>query len=172
MPEQDLPAALPEIRRTTESAQIRRVVKLLEKGVVRLDQEIRVRDTQIGTDANGPYWVLGLLEIYRGRMQFLHGGEQVEPPARFFGLFVPPCAMIQVKLVRSHSYSMALSSRRKLPFAIPHQPVVFKPCSRQCPESLDQVAHLLQQSTNFVPISRAQNPSPLAEKIKSVYSCT
>ena len=59
MPEQDLPAALPEIRRTIESAQIRRVVKLLEKGVVRLDQEIRVRDTQIGTDANGPYWALG-----------------------------------------------------------------------------------------------------------------
>ena len=172
MPEQDLPAALPEIRRTTESAQIRRVVKLLEKGVVRLDQEIRVRGTQIGTDANGPYWVLGLLEIYRGRMQFLHGSEQVEPPARFFGLFVPPFAIIQVKLVRSHSYSMAVTSLRQLPLEIPREPVVFKPCSRQCPESLDQVAHMLQQSTNFVPISRAQNPTPLAEKIKSAIDRT
>lgn len=156
----------PEIRRETQGGHVRRMVKRVENGLVRLDQEVWSKQRQIGTDITGPYWLFGLVEVFRGRISFLHGDQRIDPPAEFFGLFVPPYAMIQVELVQSHSYSMGLTSARPLPAELPQEPVVFKPRSRQCPDTLEAMADFVRQSSDFVIVSRAKAPSPLSQRVK------
>lgn len=164
--------ALPEITRTNGSAQIRRATKLLGEGLFRLDQEIRIRGTETGTDATGPYWFLACLRVRRGRVRFLRGAESVEAPGRVVGLFLPAYSLVQVKLIGSHTHSRALISRRPLPVAGPREPIAFKLRSTRFPDSVEQAAALLRQIPHALPVGRAVRPSPLAERVKQIIDRT
>ncbi len=159
-------AKSPIVVEKTEGYQVRRWVQRLDEGLVRLDQEIRVKDVQRGTDITGRFWIFGLIRTSRGRVEYLRGSERIAAPAELYGMFVPPYSVIEVMLTRSRSFSMALSSAGKLPETVPREPVVFIPSSHECPSSISEMVDLIRKSSNFIEVGRAKNPSPLAVRVK------
>ena len=103
------------VARKTDAYQVGRWVQRLDEGLVRLDQEIRVKDVQSGTDITGRYWVFGLIRTSRGRVEYLRGSERIAAPAELYGMFVPPYSVIEVMLTGSRSFSRGLSSAGELP---------------------------------------------------------
>ena len=154
------------VAKTTKGDQVQKWVRRVDEGLVRLDQEIRVKGVQRGADITGRFWVFGLIRTSRGRLEYLRGSERIAAPAELYGMFVPPYSVIEVMLTRSHSFSMGLSSAKKLPKTVPRAPVVFIPSRQECPSSISEMIELIRESSNFIDVGRARNPSPLAVRVK------
>ena len=155
------------VTKETESFYVRRWVQRLGTDLIRLDQEIRTDDARHGTDITGPYWMFGLIRLSRGRIEYLRGSETVAPPARFYGMFVPPYSVVEVTLNRSRSYSMGLVSATRLPKTLPSEPVLFIPSSQACPSSVQEMIAMIGASGDLIRVGRADAPSPLAVKVKN-----
>lgn len=161
-------AKVRKIQRQQQTGKVRRSVSRWGKGLVRIDQEILLRDRQLGMDATGPHWVFGLVEVRRGKLRFLHGEKRIDPGRRLFGLFMPPFEIVQVELIRIRSSSRALVSSSRLPKGAPRHAVLFRPASRRLPDSAEEVIRVLRRSHILAPASRAHCPTPVAERIKAV----
>lgn len=154
------------VAKKTEAYQVRRWIQRLDGGLVRLDQEILVPGVQRGTDITGRFWVFGLVRTSRGRVEYVRGSETIAAPAELYGMFVPPYSMTEVRLTRSRSFSLGLTSAAKLPMTVPREPVVFVPSSQECPSTVAEMVELLDRSSRFIEVGRDENPSPLAVRVK------
>jgi len=166
MPKTSSTAALQQIRRRTQTYELVEHIRTSQKKLLRLDQQVRVKGVETSINISGPCWLLALIEVRRGKTQFLCGQQRVDPPARRFGLFLPAWAIAQVEVDKAHYHSTALLSVTRLPDTFPAEPVLFRPHRWRCPRSLEEVCQLVERCRAFISVNRAPIPSLLSQRIK------
>ncbi len=72
---------------------------LVDNGVVRIAQQLRIDATRIGTDVAGPALIYATVEVKRGRLVYLRDDAEVAAP-RSFSLILPPFSVVQARLER------------------------------------------------------------------------
>jgi len=157
-----------KILRNSSSFSLCRLIQNAGGSHLRLDQDIRVSSPVSGWDTSGPFWTYGWIRIERGGLVYLHGNETVTPPSRNFALFLPPYSLAEVRIQKGRIRTQSFTSKEKLLGGMPPHPVIFRPGTRRCPESLAEVVRFLRDGREFVPVSRENLPSPFAAKIKGL----
>jgi hypothetical protein len=145
---------------------IKRRARIVEPGLIQINQVIDIAKTDIGTDVTGPYWILGFVDLKAGQISYYRGGTRVIPSSSFFGMFLPPYSIVQVELLKSISNNFGYASQYPLPSMLPKTPVLFQPNSKLLPESIDEALIAVKQATSFQEISRALNPSGVTLRSK------
>lgn len=146
----------------------RRVV-LVEPGLLRIDQRLRVPGVEIGTDVSGPACIFAVVEVRRGSVTYRHGNSEIRAPRRF-ALFLPPFAIVQASLARCDVSSVAVAFRPPTSDDLPREAVLYQdregaPDSRL--ETLDRL-RVMARVVSVTTIGRAPSPAPLAENAKSI----
>ncbi len=144
----------------------RRVVQV-ERGLLRIDQRLRIEGVEVGTDASGPACIYAVVRVSRGRVRYRCGSAFVSAP-RHFSLFLPPFGVVQASLERCTVTSVALCFRPDPGAGLPRQPVLLPAGGWSVPESSAEALGRLRHSTAATPVGRAPAPAPLAARTKTV----
>jgi AraC-like DNA-binding protein len=142
----------------------RRIVRV-DDGVLRIEQRLRIRACDIGTDVSGPACVYAQVEVTRGVVAYLTGDTRLSVPDDF-ELFLPPFAVVQASLERCEVITTAIAFRA--PNILSRQPVLL-PASRQGPvRSLEDIFERLSVAEHVMYVGRAPNPAPFATRAKAI----
>src|SRR4051812_39987290 len=104
-----------ELSTITDSDALKRIVRLTRDGFVRIDQRIRAKGTERGTDVTGRYWFLGIVTVHSGTIRFRHGDTWISPSSNPFAMFVPPYQLVEAELRNLSSTNRAIALARALP---------------------------------------------------------
>lgn len=144
----------------------RRVVKV-ERGLLRIEQRLRVAGVEIGTDASGPACVYAVVQVSRGVVRYRHGNASICSPRRF-GLFLPPFEIVQASLERCTVRSMALSFRSDACDDLPRRAVLVPADDLPAPQSGAEALERLRRGQAVTPVGRAPEPPALAAGAKAI----
>lgn len=133
--------------------------------MLRIEQRIRNRARDIGTDVSGPACVYAQVTVTRGTVAYLTGNARVSVPDHY-ELFLPPFAVVQASLERCEVTTVAIAFHA--PDEFPPEPVLV-PASRHGPlRSLDDILERVRVAENVRCIGRAHDPAPLATRAKAI----
>lgn len=144
----------------------RRVVQV-ERGLLRIDQRLRIEGVEVGSDASGPACVYAMVRVGRGTIRYRCGNSFVCVPRRF-SVFLPPFGVVQASLDRCTVTSIALSFRADASDDLPRQPVLLPADDLSVPESRAEALDRLRRCAAVIPVSRAPDPAPLAARAKVI----
>lgn len=144
----------------------RRIVQI-DRGLLRIEQRLRIPGVEIGTDASGPACVYAVVQVSRGTVRYRHGNSSICAPRRF-GLFLPPFEIVQASLERCTVTSIALSFRPDTCDDLPRQGVLLPADDRPAPQSAAEVFSRLRGGEAAVPVGRAPEPPALAATAKAI----
>lgn len=140
----------------------------LERGLVHCDRVHRFdQPVTTNTDASGPYWVLSVVTLERGRVSFLRGTERIDPDTKRYGVFIPPYGIIQSEFGRLWQRCEILVSKTIPAASFPREPVVFVPPDAPLPMTLASVPAFLERATKMKSVSRCPRPTPISRRAKS-----
>jgi AraC-like DNA-binding protein len=142
----------------------RRIVEV-DDGVLRIEQRLRIRGRDIGTDVSGPACVYAQVSVTRGTVAYLQGDTRVSVP-RCFEVFLPPFAIVQATLERCDVTTVAIAFRA--PGGLPQEPVLLPASSEGPVRSQDDVLQRLRVADKARYAGRAPNPAPLVARAKAI----
>ncbi|MGH9793228.1 MAG: helix-turn-helix domain-containing protein [Candidatus Acidiferrales bacterium] len=157
----------PPIEVSRRDVRLHRHVALIQPGLLRVAQEMRVRSRGVILEVSGPYWICGLVRVLRGGVRYRSGDRFVQPRGRLFGMFLPPFSITEIELIGSRTFSVGFLAEGGAPPDAPRQPVLFDPASDRLPASREHVLALLAKSGGLQPICREVNPPASATRLKS-----
>jgi AraC-like DNA-binding protein len=143
-----------------------RIVRV-DQGVLRIEQRIRIRFRELGTDVSGPACIYAHVQVTRGTVAYLHGNTRVTAPRRF-AVLLPPFAVVQTSLERCDVTSIAVAFRPLSSDRLPQQPVLLPAGADGPPRSRDDILQRLRAAGNGSEVGRALNPDPLAARAKAI----
>lgn len=144
-----------------------RSVTRIEQGTILIAQRLRVRGRASGFDVSGPFWICGLVRLIRGLIRYRCGERLLEPPGRWFGMFMPPYSVVEVDLVHCRALTLGFACTGSMPTGAPSQPNLFRPRTRRLPAGRRDILAMLQGSEHIAPVSREQNADHLARLLKN-----
>ncbi|MGH9790505.1 MAG: helix-turn-helix domain-containing protein [Candidatus Acidiferrales bacterium] len=156
----------PQIEVRRRGLRLRRHVSLIQPGLLRVAQEIAAAGRNSILEVSGPFWICGLVRVFRGGVRYRSGNRLVQPRGRFFGMFLPPYSIAEVELTGSRTFSVGFLVEGAAPPDAPRQPVLFEPASDRLPASPEDLLSLLAKSRGFQRICREDCPSPSATRLK------
>lgn len=134
-------------------------------GVLRIDQRVRVRRGDVGTDVSGPACVYAQVRVTRGSVVYLTGDRRVTVADRC-EVFLPPFAIVQAALSRCDVTTVAIACRPLR--GMPREPVVLPAANGRMPRSRAEVLERVRAADSLTSIGRAPAPSPLAAGAKAI----
>jgi AraC-like DNA-binding protein len=139
----------------------------LERGLVHCDRIHRFdRAVTTGVDASGPYWVLSVVSLERGRVRFVRDAERVVPSAKRYGLFIPPYGILQYEFHHVRQRCEILIGEAMSPGSFPREPIVFSPPRSTLPTALAAVPKFLADATDVRSVLRCSSPSAMSRRAK------
>lgn len=159
------------MRTPTRSAKIpaglqSRVVSMGKDGLVRIDQQFKIKGIQKGLDCIGRYWIFGVCEKRKGEIRYIRGPNEVVIPWKRFGIFLPPFSMVEAKLKDVHSANVGFLSSHPLPPNLPKTPIAFNLESGTAFHCLVDILKCIQNRGETIGIERGFCASAIAERIK------
>jgi len=148
-----------------------RVILPIAPGLVRIDQWIRIRGREIGTDASGPLCIYADVHVAGGPggVAYLQAGTTIPAPRRF-SIFLPPFALVQARLERCTIATRALACRPPRGL-IPASALLLPSSGASFPESMSDVLACLDRP-GVVEITRAVSPRRTAARVKALIDAT
>lgn len=143
----------------------RRIVQV-ERGLLRIEQRVRIARREIGTDVSGPACIYAVVRVRRGRVAYLHGDARVRAP-RSFAVLLPPFAIVQASLERCDVTSIALAFRPLSTDRLPEQPVMFSTTGDSPPRSKTDALSRFHAAATPVNIGRVHLTAPVAAEAKA-----
>jgi AraC-like DNA-binding protein len=156
----------PHERIIRQTAELRRLARRLEPGLIRIDQQLRLSGHHAGADVTGPFWTLGVVKLERGTCRYRHGDGFVEPPGTLWAMFLPPFSMVQVQLDGTHARNIGIASTRCLEVPVPSYAVAFSLDRLPNLTSLMDVERCLRARAEWTRVDRAPAPSSVARRAK------
>ena len=143
----------------------RRIVQA-EPGLLRIEQRLRLRGLEIGTDVSGPACIYAVVQVRRGTVAYLHGDSRLRAP-RGFALFLPPFSIVQAALERCDVTSVAVAFRPLPSDEFPRHAMLaaegaFGAASRI--EALERIRTI----AGWTNIGRNDDPAPPAANAKTI----
>ena len=142
----------------------RRIVRV-DDGILRIEQRIRIRTRDIGTDVSGPACIYAQIAVTRGAVAYLRGDTRVSVPGRC-ELFLPPFAVVQALLEHCEVTTVAIAFRA--PDDLRQEPVLLPVRRHVSVRSPEDIFERLSVAANLTSIGRAPNPAPLASRTKAI----
>jgi AraC-like DNA-binding protein len=137
-------------------------------GLIRLDQHTCCRETGIGLDVTGPYWIFALVRLRRGNVAYLRGEMTVTAPDHAYGVFLPPFSVVQCRLHATCADSRAVASGATPAADLPAHPVAFPTSLARVPSSVRRIEEAIRAGRPHVPIGRDHLPRPLSRQVKAL----
>jgi AraC-like DNA-binding protein len=143
----------------------RRIV-LVERGVLRIEQRIRIETCEIGTDVSGPACIYAHVTVMRGGLTYITGDAEVSAPVTF-ALFLPPFTIVQAVLRECDVASTAFAFRPsgEVPF---DGPLLFAAPDQKPPASIGDVESRLLQHRGAIAVGRSSGAQTIARNVKDV----
>lgn len=142
----------------------RRIIRVAHR-VLQIDQRIRVRRREVGTDVSGPACVYAQIRVTRGSLAYLTGDNRVIVADRC-ELFLPPFAIVQAALEQCDVTTFAIAFRA--PGGVLNEPVVLRAGEGPVLRSREEVLERLQTAKNVTYVGRAPDPAPVAARAKAI----
>ena len=137
----------------------------IDDGVLRIEQRIRLRGHEVGTDVAGPACIYAHVQVTRGTVAYLHGNTRVSVP-RCFELFLPRFAVVQASLDRCEATTVALAFRPV--DGLPHEPVLLAASNDFLVRHPDDVVPRVRAAEHVTHVGRAPGPARLAAGAKAM----
>jgi len=144
---------------------VSRRIAIREPGVLWIEQRIRTRGGEIGTDVSGPACIYAHVNIARGRLTYLVGETEVHAP-QTFAVFLPPFALVQAALDRCDVTSTAFAFRRPAAAVPFQQPVLLAAVDQRPPESMREVDGRLAHHVEAIAVARGSGAASRARHVK------
>lgn len=138
----------------------------VEPGLLRIEQRLRIRGLEIGTDVSGPACIYALVQVRRGAVAYLQGDARIRAP-RCFALFLPPFSVVQAALERCDVTSVAIAFRPLPSDELPRHAVLSAEGDRAAGSRVDALERM-RTLASWTNIGRSRDPAPLAAKAKSI----
>lgn len=160
------------VRARRQGCQVTRKVERLTDGLLRLDQRVRVSGCERGLDATGRFWMLAVVEVRHGAVEYISDRDRLTPPGRVFGVSAPPFSILEVVLNRSQSSSRGFVSTAQISPALPSEPVAFDVAFSEVPASISELVRKFAERSTTIRIGRCRRPLPLALRTKTAIDKT
>lgn len=131
----------------------------------RMDQVIQVHGEHDGYDATGPYWVVGIVKVKRGKIWFLRDGLKVEPDADLFVVAMPKGSVAAPILKNAFTINSAIYSKTKEPKLLPREPTIFSINVAPALRGLSEVDQVLEMAYDMKPIQRVSGPNAKSQRL-------
>jgi AraC-like DNA-binding protein len=143
----------------------RRIVQI-EPGLLRIEQRLRLRGLEIGTDVSGPACVYAVVHVRRGTVAYLHGESRIRAP-RDFALFLPPFSIVQAALERCDVSSVAITFRPRPSDDFPRHAMLVAEGALSAGSRLDALEHI-RTIGSWTNVGRDHDPAALAANTKTI----
>jgi AraC-like DNA-binding protein len=161
-----------QIRRKTTGCNVSRSVARTSSGLLRVSQSVNVTGKEQGLDATGRYWMLAVVEIEAGSIEYVCDNETVAVRESHFGIVAPPFSIIEVLLRGTRSRSVSYVSAGNLLTVCPNEPVIFNIAMDAIQDSPENLARHFDRRALTIPVGRCRYPSLLAQRAKSAIDNT
>jgi AraC-like DNA-binding protein len=138
----------------------------VEPGLLRIEQRLRIRGLEIGTDVSGPACIYALVQVRRGTVAYLHGDSRIRAP-RGFALFLPPFSVVQAALEDCDVTSVAVAFRPLPSDEFPRHAVLLAEGDLVAGSRLDALERI-RTAASRTNIGRNDDPAPLAASARSI----
>lgn len=158
---------LPRSMQSGTRAHASRTVARLEPGLILVTQQVNLHRRRLGLDVSGPFWICGLVRLFRGRVRYRCEDRFLEPPGRWFGMFMPPYSLVEVELDRCRAITLGYAFSGRMPEALPQQPVLFRPIPQEVPAGRREIISVVLNGRDITPAGREENADELSLSLKN-----
>lgn len=141
----------------------------VEPGLARMERFHRWRENPVAIiDVIGRYWGLAYTDFQEDLVSFGRKGGRVPVSGRKC-VFIPPYSIFESHIAGGNRqmHWVAFVSLGDVPPGLPPRPIVFDAPSERYPESMKEVLAIIRGARNPVEISKEEQPSAVAYKVKS-----
>jgi len=144
----------------------RRKTDFLPDGAYFFEEELNVEGVFTAKIITCKAWLIEFYDLNAGEIYFLKGEKQIRPDTKHFGVFYPPFTISQVGFKNPEGSLRGIAAIESLPEKFLSAPIMFETALTKSPESVKDVAEILDSAKSPQTIEINPKPSLLSLRAK------